>query len=93
VIFALFIALVADAEEMTKVSVLDAQLRRVKVLSTETELAEFTKLWSKKSGEYPSTKVEWSFKLDIESKSKGERWVYHPAGWVRIFVDEQNAAI
>jgi len=82
-ITALIFPLLAHAGEITKVSVLDSELRQVKVISTESELSQFEELWSKKTKQDP-VKVKWLYKLDIDTKTNGNRWLYHPTGWVQV---------
>ena len=82
-IVALLAPLLVQAGEITKVSVWDSEFRQVKVISTESELSKFEELWSKKTKQDP-IKVKWLYKFDIDSKTKGNRWLYHPTGWVQV---------
>ena len=89
IVAALLIPIISHAGEISNVRVLDSEFREVKVISTESELSQFEDLWSKKTKQ-GSIKVKWLYKLDISGKSKGNRWLYHPEGWVQVLTKQHT---
>jgi dienelactone hydrolase len=73
----------SEARIVTKVSVIDADGRE-KVLSMKEDLSHFERLWFAKIEQTPPADLKWTYKLDVTARSKGDRWLYDTAGWVRI---------
>jgi len=73
----------AAANQITKVSVRDARFKEIKVLDA-AELAEFETHWQRrKPVEVSLTSVGGDhYKLDIEHRNSGARWLYQTTGYV-----------
>jgi hypothetical protein len=76
-------------ESLTKVSVIDHDGHE-KVLSTTEDLSRFEQMWFSKAEQTPPTNLKWSYKLDVTAGSKGDRWLYDTAGWVRVLSMRQT---
>jgi hypothetical protein len=48
------------------------------------DLSHFEQLWIAKTEQTPPADLKWTYKLDVTAQSKGNRWLYDTAGWVRI---------
>ena len=79
----------AQAQPVTKVSVFDAD-GSGKVLTTKDELSHFERLWLTKTEQTPPAKLKWLYKIDVTAQSKGDRWLYDTAGWVRVLSMRQT---
>jgi hypothetical protein len=79
----------ANATEIVLVTVRDSEFRVIKTLTSATELAAFSELWSKKRQEAsmePFRNLDsYLYKIDIElTPKRGDRWLYDPAGVTQV---------
>ncbi len=73
------------AQEISQVSVLDANFQPVKTLTSADDLAAFEQLWSSKKVQGSQLKTEFPYKLIIQQRGRrGGRWLYDPTGFVQI---------
>ncbi len=64
------------------ITVRNAQLKVMKELRTDAEMAEFYKYWNSKqaTGQTSDEVQDWSFTFDIVSGSNVDRWLYQSTG-------------
>ena len=72
--------------EITRVAVLDGEFRKVNTLSSQDDINKFKFFWDSKSTLTDEKIIDWSgsYKLDISTNDGGNRWMYHPEGWVSV---------
>jgi hypothetical protein len=76
----LFWPLSAAAEDITKVTVLDAEFRLIRTITSAPDLAAFGELWVKRTMQGPDVAMRPAYKIDIHSAGRSYRWLYDPAG-------------
>jgi hypothetical protein len=78
----------ARARIIVRVSVRDHNFQLVKVITSDGDLASFRKMWSTLVEADPGLCRQAAsgvhYKLDIQWASHGSRWLYDPAGFVRV---------
>ena len=79
------------AGPVTSVTVRDASFQVVKVLSP-TEIAEFENQWNEKSEVEVALREAGGahFKLDVERKEFGGRWLYYTTGLVSLLAHNKQ---
>lgn len=77
-------AVVSSAGDITKVSVRDKNFAVVKVIKDHKLLQQFENTWKEKKKLKNLPLPQWLYKIDIEGKGYGDRWLYDPAGFVQV---------
>ena len=74
----------AFAGDVSKVTVRNSDFQVIKTLNDKEPLEEFSKIWGSKQVYNGSEIPQWLYKLDIEQKGHGNRWLYDPKGYVQV---------
>lgn len=69
--------------KLSRVTVRDADFRPVREISSELNLAEFSKHWAGRRQSATAT-IRPGYKIDIQYDDRSERWLYDPAGFIRV---------
>jgi hypothetical protein len=83
-IAALLAPLWVSAKEPTMVAVFSTADKATNILTTQTDLSEFHRLWSQKTKQEPPHKIDWPYSLRISIGNKSTLWLYNPSGWATI---------
>lgn len=73
----------AVARRIARVTVRDADFRPVREISSELNLAAFTEHWASRR-QSATAAFRPEFKIDIQYDRRSERWLYDPAGFIRV---------
>ncbi|RJQ77157.1 MAG: hypothetical protein C4519_13870 [Desulfobacteraceae bacterium] len=71
-----------DKIEITKIMVLDSNFNQLSVIQNPDTLNIISNLWSTFEPIADIPKIQWDFKLDIESKNIAGRWLYSKEGYI-----------
>jgi hypothetical protein len=72
------------AGEISRVTVRNQNFEIVKVINDKVSLQLFEEIWKTKAKLTSSVTPQWLFKIDIEGKRYGDRWLYDPRGYVSV---------
>jgi hypothetical protein len=72
------------AQDLTLVVVLDGDFRPIRSIAAAADLAQFQALWSSRVKQSAEVALRPDYKIDIRSAARSERWLYDPAGYVRV---------
>ena len=88
IILTLLILLVAvsaaSGSDISHVSVRNKNFEVVKVIKDQQSLQQFEKAWKEKKKIKNSPLTQWLYKIDIEGKGYGGRWLYDPTGYLQV---------
>jgi hypothetical protein len=78
------------AQDISRVSVLDQDFQPVKTLTSASDLASFDELWSGKAVQESASGDGFLYKIDIQRGGRSARWLYDPAGFVRVLTKSRT---
>lgn len=80
----LFTVTPSFAGEISLVKVRNQKFEIVKVINDKASLQLFERIWKTKRKVKSSVAPQWLYKIDIEGKGHGDRWLYDPGGYVQV---------
>ncbi len=80
----ILLAVRSHAGELSCVTVRNQNFEIIKVINDEASLKLFTGIWKTREKLKTSVAPQWLFKIDIEGKGYGDRWLYDPRGYVHV---------
>ena len=80
------------AEDLMQVAVLDRDFRPIRNITAAADLAKFRVLWSARVKQSADVALQPDYKIDIRSEGRSERWLYDPAGYVRVLSVQKTPA-
>lgn len=83
-ILILLTVVAASAGDISLVSVRNKDFQVVKVINDQKSLQQFEKAWKEKKKTKNPPHPNWLYKIDIEGKGYGDRWLYDPSGLVQV---------
>ena len=83
-ILILLTVVTASAGDISLVSVRNKDFQVIKVINDQKSLQQFEKAWKEKKKTKNPSHPNWLFKIDIEGKGHGDRWLYDPSGLVQV---------
>jgi hypothetical protein len=74
----------AVAADAIRVTVLDAEFRPIRTITSAPDLAVFSEHWAARVKVSANAAMQPDYKIDIQSDRRSERWLYDPAGFLQV---------
>jgi hypothetical protein len=84
ILLAILLATQSIAGEISRVTVRNQNFDIVKVINDKAVLQQFEMIWNTRAKLKSSVNPQWLYKIDIEDKGRGDRWLYDPSGYVQV---------
>jgi hypothetical protein len=77
------------AQDITRVTVMGADARPVRSLTSTEDLASFREFWSRRVEVGVEAAMRRNYKIVIEAEGRSETWFYDPEGLAQVFTKKR----